>query len=154
NAATQAGAELVACDSNPIDAIWIDQPGPPLVRAIPHTLELAGESAESKRMRIAEDLKKSHADASVITLPDSICWLLNIRGGDIPHTPFVLSFAIVHADGSTDLFMDARKSSPELAQHLGNAVRLRDPREFPPALEALAGRAVIADPANCAVAVF
>jgi Xaa-Pro aminopeptidase len=105
-------------------------------------------------MRIAEDLRKSHADAGVITLPDSICWLLNIRGHDIPHTPFVLSFALVRADGSTDLFMDARKSSPELAQHLGNAVHLRDPEEFPWALEELSGKTVIADPANCAAAVF
>lgn len=154
HAALQAGAELVACETNPIDAVWTDQPAPPLVKAVPQGFELAGESAESKRMRIAEELKKSHADAGVITLPDSICWLLNIRGGDIPHTPFVLSFAILCADGSTDLFMDARKNSPQLAQHLGNAVRLRDPEEFPRALEDLRGRTVIADPANCAAAVF
>src|SRR5205085_1537188 len=69
NAATQAGAELVPCQANPIDAVWTAQPPPPLVKATPHALELAGESAESKRMRIAEELKKSHADASVITLP-------------------------------------------------------------------------------------
>src|SRR5437870_5077362 len=105
-------------------------------------------------MRIGEQLKKSHADAGVITLPDSICWLLNMRGGDIPHTPFVLSFAIIHADGSTDLFMDARKSSPELAQHLGNAVRLRDPDQFSGVLGDLGGKTVIADPTNYAVAVF
>jgi Xaa-Pro aminopeptidase len=154
NAAAQTGAELVPCERNPIDAVWEDQPAPPLVKAVPHALELAGESAESKRVRIAEDLRKSHADAGVITLPDSICWLLNMRGGDIPHTPFVLSFAVINADGSTDLFMDARKSSPGLMQHLGNAVRLRDPEEFPRALEELAGKTVIADPANCAAAVF
>ena len=154
NAATQAGAELIACQSNPIDAVWTDQPGPPLVKAMPHALEFAGESAESKRTRIAEELKKHQADAGIITLPDSICWLLNIRGGDIPHTPFVLSFGILNADGSTDLFLDARKNSPQLAQHLGNAVRLRDPEEFPSALENLGGKTVIADPANCAAAVF
>ncbi|HEX4160112.1 MAG TPA: aminopeptidase P family protein [Rhizomicrobium sp.] len=153
-AAVQAGAELVACERNPIDAIWTDQPGPPLVKAAPHPLELAGESAESKRMRIAEELKSRQIDAAVITLPDSICWLLNMRGGDIPHTPFVLSFALLHGDGSTDLFMDARKGSPELAQHLGNAVRLKEPAEFAGALEELGGKTVLADPYHCAAAVF
>jgi Xaa-Pro aminopeptidase len=153
-AAAHAGAELVACESNPIDAVWSDQPDPPLVRAVPHALERAGEPAEAKRMRIAEDLKKQGADAGVITLPDSICWLLNMRGGDIPHTPFVLSFAILNADGSTDLFMDERKSSPELVQHFGNAVRLNDPKEFPRALDSLKGKMVLADPNNCAAAVF
>ena len=91
----------------------------------------------------------------MITLPDSICWLLNMRGGDMPHTPFVLSFAILHSDGSTDLFMDERKSSPELVKHLGNAVRLREPGEFNAALDALKGKTVVADPTwTAAAAIF
>lgn len=145
-AAEKAGATLVACDTNPIDAIWTDQPQAPLAKAVPHDISLAGESAQSKRMRIAEDVKRSGAGAAVITLSDSICWLLNMRGGDTPHTPFVLSYVILNADGSTDLFMDERKSSPELVKHLGNAVRVRDPEEFVSALEALKGKTVLADP--------
>ena len=76
----------------------------------------------------------------------SICWLLNMRGGDTPHTPFVLSTAILNSDGSVDLFMDGRKSSPELAKHFGNAVRVREPGEFNAALDALKGETVVADP--------
>ena len=153
-AAEKAGAVLVACETNPIDAVWKDQPAPPLAKALPHGMALAGEAAESKRTRIAEDVKKLGADAAVVTLSDSICWLLNIRGGDLPHTPFVLSYAILNADGSTDLFMDERKSSPELKQHLGNAVRLRDPKEFTGALDALKGKTVIADPMSASSAIL
>ena len=153
-AAEKAGGTLVACDTNPIDAVWPDQPPAPTARAIVQDMNLAGESAESKRTRIAEDVKAQGADAAVITLPDSICWLLNIRGGDVPHTPFALSFAILNADGSTDLFMDARKSSPELVKHLGNAVRLRDPKDFAPSLDALKGKSVVADPSTGASAIF
>src|SRR5579862_6612215 len=65
--AAKAGATLVACETNPIDAVWHDQPAPPLAQAVPHALNLAGESAQSKRMRIAEDVKKQSADAAVIT---------------------------------------------------------------------------------------
>jgi Xaa-Pro aminopeptidase len=152
--AEKTGAELIPCKKNPIDDIWLDQPPVPLAPAIPHRLALAGEGAESKRTRIAEEIKKQGADACVLTLPDSICWLLNIRGGDVPHTPFALAFAIHNADGSTDLFMDPRKSSPELARHLGNAVRLRAPDEFGPALDGLNGKCVFVDPAMGASAIF
>jgi Xaa-Pro aminopeptidase len=141
----KAGATLVPTDGNPIDAVWTGRPAAPTAKAVAHAMNLAGESAESKRMRIAEDVKKLGADAAIVSLADSICWLLNIRGGDTPHTPFVLSFAILNSDGSTDLFMDDRKSSPELLQHLGNAVRVRDPKDFEPALDALKGKTVIAD---------
>jgi Xaa-Pro aminopeptidase len=153
-AAKKAGAAMVACQTNPIDAVWNDQPEAPCAKAVPHGLALAGETAESKRTRIAEEVKAKGADAAVLTMPDSICWLLNIRGGDTPHTPFALSFAILNADGSTDLFMDERKSSPELVQHLGNSVRLRAPSDFAPALDALKGKTVAADPTTAAAAIF
>jgi Xaa-Pro aminopeptidase len=72
----------------------------------------------------------------------------------VPHTPFVLSFALLNADASVDLFLDPRKNSPELATHLGNHVRVRAPSEFAPALDALKGKAVLADPQWAAAFIF
>ncbi|HUO98814.1 MAG TPA: aminopeptidase P family protein [Rhizomicrobium sp.] len=153
-AAKKAGATLVACDTNPIDAVWSGQPEAPFAKAVPQGLALAGETAEAKRTRIAEEIKAKGADAVVITAPDSICWLLNIRGADVPHTPFALSFAILNADGSTDLFIDERKISAELRQHLGNSVRMHAPGEFGPALDGLKDKSVAADPSSGAAAIF
>ena len=90
----------------------------------------------------------------MITLSDSICWLLNMRGGDTPHTPFVLSYAILNGDGAVDLFMDEAKSSPELLKHFGNAVRLHPPEAFASALDGLKGKTVLADPGSAPAAVF
>jgi len=150
----KAGATLVPTDGNPIDAVWQGRPAAPGDKAVPHAFNLAGESAESKRTRIAEEIKKSGADAAIVSLADSICWLLNVRGSDTPHTPFVLSYAILNSDGSVDWFVDPRKSSPELVKHLGNAVRLRAPEEFNAALDALKGKTVVADANWTAAAAF
>jgi Xaa-Pro aminopeptidase len=105
-AAERAGGSLVPCDCNPLDKVWSDQPPPPMGPAVPHTMNLAGEDSQSKRTRVAASLKKAHVDAAVLTLCDSVCWLFNIRGSDLPHTPFVLALAILHEDGSADLFLD------------------------------------------------
>jgi Xaa-Pro aminopeptidase len=153
-AAEKAGGTLVACDSNPIDAVWQDQQPPPAKPAIPHPLNLAGEASQAKRLLIAEHLKKSGADAAVITLGDSVCWLLNMRGADIPHTPFALAFAILNDDGAVDLFLDEKKRTPELLAHLGNSVRLHPPSAFTAALDGLKGKRVVADPATAAAAIF
>jgi Xaa-Pro aminopeptidase len=150
----KAGATLAPTNGNPIDAVWLDRPAAPTDKAKTHPQDVAGESAESKRTRIAEEVKKQGADAAVISQTDSICWLLNVRGADTPHTPFVLSYAILNVDGSVDWFVDERKTSPELNKHLGNAVRVRDPGEFNSALDALAGQTVIADPNWTAAAAF
>jgi Xaa-Pro aminopeptidase len=153
-ACERAGAALVAVGSNPVDTVWADQPSPPQARAVPHAFNLSGEQSDAKRLRLAESLKKHGAQAAVITMADSVCWLHNIRGGDLPHTPFALGFALLHDDATSDLFLAAEKRSPELIAHLGNAVRLRDPDEFEAALDGLRGKTVLADPATAASAIF
>ncbi len=154
HAAERAGGSLVACDDNPLDKVWSDRPSAPSGKAVPHAMNLAGEDSASKRTRVAAALKKNHTDAAVITLCDSICWLFNIRGSDLPHTPFVLALAILHADGSADLFLDENKHSPELIAHLGSDVRLSPVSAFTGALDALNGKTVLADPATAASAIF
>lgn len=153
-AAERAGGSLVPCNSNPVDAIWSDRPAPPADPAVPHPLNLAGEAGAAKRARVAAGLRKANVDAAVITLCDSVCWLFNIRGSDLPHTPFVLAFAILHADGGAELFLDESKRTPELIAHLGDGVRLKPAADFVSALDALGGKTVLADPATAASAIF
>jgi Xaa-Pro aminopeptidase len=115
----------------------------------------AGESAADKRARIGKALAENGAASTVLTMPESIAWLLNIRGGDVPHTPLPLSFAIAKADGSVTLFIDRRKLTPGLDRHLGNAVTIETPGRLGMALDALAkeGRVQV-DPASAASWVF
>ena len=153
-AVEKAGGSLVACDCSPLDQVWADQPAKPEGKAVPHAFNLSGEESAAKRKRVAAGLKKASADAAVLTLCDSICWLFNIRGHDLPHTPFVLAVAILHADGIAELFLDEAKRSPELAAHLGDGVRLKPSSEFVAALDSMAGKIVVADPATAPSAIF
>jgi Xaa-Pro aminopeptidase len=153
-AAERAGGSLVALPANPIDAVWSDRPPAPLAPVVPHDLRFAGHSAGDKRRDIAASLAKDAVDAAVLTSPDSIAWLLNIRGGDVPHTPLPLSFAIVHRDASVDLFIDRRKLIPGLAAALGEDVRIAAPTALAAALDQLRDKRVLADPAISASWVF
>jgi Xaa-Pro aminopeptidase len=147
-ACAQAGAEFIACDSNPLDTVWADQPEPPLAPVLPHPLQYAGESSSDKRERIGKILSDKKVDAAVITLPDSIAWLLNVRGGDVERSPLPLSFAVIHTDGHVDLFLDERKIANGLQQHLGNHVTILPPQRLGPALDelGLVGKTVQFDP--------
>ena len=114
---------------NLVDRIWSDQPGPAMEPARPHPITFAGESAADKRARLAKTLADAGEASAVITMPDSICWLLNIRGSDTPRNPLVLAFAVLHANGRVDLFV-YREKVVQLADHLGPEVELHDPSEF------------------------
>jgi len=65
----------------------------------------------------------------VITLPDSIMWLLNMRGGDIPRNPVAHGFAVLGGDGRVELFMAAQKLGA-MEGHLDGSVTVRDPGGF------------------------
>jgi len=148
---TDRGLNMVAMDSNPIDAIWTGRPPSPLSPARAHPLEYAGRSAEEKRRQIAALLRDAHQDAAVISDPASIAWLLNIRGGDVPFVPFALGFALAHADGGTELFMDTAKLPEATRAWLGNSVSVAEHAALAPALERLGGKRVRVDAAGTPV---
>ncbi len=148
------GATLVAVQQNPIDAIWQDRPAPSTAPALVHADEYAGASAHEKRAEVAAWLTARGLDAAVISALDSVAWLLNMRGSDVDCTPVALSFVLAHADGTADLFIAPEKVTPELAQHLGNAVRVQDRDAFTPALAALAGKKVAVDPERAVAAIY
>ena len=148
------GAELVAVDTNPVDAVWPDRPQPSDAKLFVHDDAHAGSSSAEKRAVIADWLAAQKADAVVLTALDSIAWTLNIRGQDVAHTPVALAYAIVDADGTAELFVAPEKIDDAILQHLGNAVRVRDRSAFADALGSYAGKRVAADPERAVAAIF
>jgi Xaa-Pro aminopeptidase len=142
-----AGLVLVAAGRNPIDAVWSDRPPPPLAPAVPHPLARAGRDSAAKREEVAASLREAKQDAAILTDPASIAWLLNIRGGDVPYTPFVLGFAILHADAGAELFLAPEKLSDVTRAWLGPAVSVQARAALPAALARLGGRRVRVDAA-------
>ena len=138
---------------NLVDRIWSDQPAPPLGKITPYPAELAGETHATKRARLARILRQAGQSSAVITLPDSIAWLLNIRGSDIPRNPVPHGFAILRDDGHVTLFADSAKFDDSLRTHLGADVNLRPPLAFLPALNSLTGT-IRLDPKTAPMAVL
>jgi Xaa-Pro aminopeptidase len=146
--AEKSGAVLVPLEHNPIDAIWTDQPEPPLAPVEIHPIGFAGELARDKLARLAAAIAKEGASHAVLTDPSSIAWAFNIRGGDVPHTPLALGFAILGADGTHQLFIDKRKFSRQVAAYLTQLADLHEPGEFEAAVITLAknGASIALDP--------
>jgi Xaa-Pro aminopeptidase len=148
------GAEAAPVDNNPIDAVWADRPAPSPAVATIHSDEHAGRSSADKRSEVADWMKKEGLDATVVSALDSIAWLLNIRGADVDRTPVALSYVIAHSDGTAELFIAPEKVTPELTQHLGNAVTVRPRDGFSTALSSLGGKTVSVDPDFGVAAIF
>ncbi|MDO5605580.1 MAG: aminopeptidase P family protein [Paracoccus sp. (in: a-proteobacteria)] len=147
------GIALIAQATNPVDAVWPDRPAPPAGAVRLHPDVLAGASAQDKRARIAADLRAAGQAAAVLTLPDSISWLLNIRGADIPRNPVVQGFAVIGDDARVSLFADPAKFAPDIRAALGPDVAILPPAGLEAALSCLPGP-VRLDPANAPKLLF
>ncbi len=116
---------LIPLSENLVDKVWRDQPKKPSAPVTLFPDDIAGKSSVQKRAEIASELKSAGVGACLITLSDSICWLLNIRGGDIGYSPLVLSYAILYDDATLDWFVDPRKVSNDIRAALGDDIRIK-----------------------------
>lgn len=134
HSAESIGATLHPVERNLVDVLWTDRPPPPSAPVELYPEALAGESAAAKRVRIAEKLVAERMDALVVSAPDNLAWLLNIRGADVENTPIALGRAILRKNGSLELFMSERKLSPSVREALttpgGTGVSIHDEAEF------------------------
>ncbi|MBR0700016.1 aminopeptidase P family protein [Bradyrhizobium sp. 62B] len=151
-ACAKAGAELVAVDSNPIDAIWQDRPQPPLAPVAVHGPQHAGVTEAEKLTQIRSEIGKLGVDALVLSDSHAVAWTFNIRGADVAHTPLPLSYALVPKDGRPTIFIDSRKLSNLTRDHLEQSADVREPDAMAPTLMALAkgGGSIALDGATAA----
>lgn len=134
--------------ANLVDKLWgRARPAPPMQPVVPHPLKYAGRAAQGKIAALQKTLKGDGQDAVVLASPDSVCWLFNIRGRDVPHNPVVLAFAVVPAHGKPELFVAKEKITREARAHLDGVVRIAAPEALKTRLKALrkAGKAVRLD---------
>ncbi|HKU05304.1 MAG TPA: aminopeptidase P family protein [Bradyrhizobium sp.] len=139
-ACTKAGAELVAVESNPVDAIWHERPAPPLGPVSVQGQQFAGEIEAEKLKRIRLEIAKLGADALVLSDSHGVAWAFNIRGADVSHTPLPLSYALVPKEGRPTVFIDHRKLSNSSRDHLEHSADVEDPDKLAPKLTELAKR--------------
>ncbi len=138
DALTNSGITLRSC-INLVDRIWPDRPAPPMGPVSAQGGEYAGEDHQSKRSRIAEILTKNGITTTILTSPESLAWLLNIRGSDVARTPVPHGLALLQNNRHMVLFIEPGKLDENVRAHLGNEVKLAAPTDFGPALDRLSG---------------
>ncbi len=151
-ACAKAGAELVAVDSNPLDAVWTERPPPPIAPIAIHGAELAGESEADKLGRIRQEIERLGVEALVLSDSHNVAWTFNIRGADVSHTPLPLSYALVPKSGRPTIFIDHRKLSNLTRDHLEQSADVAEPDALAAQLTRLAqsGAAIALDSATAA----
>lgn len=139
---------LIPLENNPIDLFWEERPKRKKTTVRLLDQAMAGQSSYAKTKMIIETLNRHDAQAAIITQPDSICWLMNVRGDDVPHLPVVLSTAIAHKNGSIDWFLDPSCVPNNFADHCNTNINIFHPDELKHRLQFLHKTTVLLDKKN------
>lgn len=137
NALSSTKGEIIMLSSNPIDQIWDDRPEEPAAEISIQLQEYSGQLAKDKIATIRADFETSKADAVIIADPQSVCWIFNIRGNDVAHTPLTLSRAIIYKDLEPKIFIDEQKLNTEAKAYLTQLAEIHSIDDFEAALKKL-----------------
>lgn len=153
----EGGHSLVSLRENLVDKAWAaDRPAAPAKPMRVHSAEWAGEPVPAKLAKVRQEMAKAGAQALVVAMLDEVCWLLNVRGGDVDFNPVTVAYALVFPDAAT-LYVDSAKVPSDVAAHLaaaGVAVKPYGAVWGDITAAAKAGKTVWADPAKVSLAIF
>lgn len=117
-------------DLDLISPIWESRPGIPSDEIFTHETKYCGRSRSEKITEVREVMNEKGANYYLVSSSDDICWLLNIRGNDVPNNPFVTAFTLV-GEKETFLFIDKNKVNSLVEKELmEDGIRIKEYNEI------------------------
>ena len=108
------------------DRIWANRPARSTAVAIDYPLEFSGRSTADKMAELRSTMLEQAVDSILISSLPDLCWLLNIRGQDVPYCPLIEGFVQITATTAT-FYVDIKKLAEPLCQRLADdGVELAD----------------------------
>ncbi len=139
-----AGGKLVSHSVNLLDLLWPDRPllSPSPIWRIPE--KSAGKTVGEKLDELCKQLQNNDCEAILISRPDSVNWLVNMRGRDLPCTPIKLCFALFHRKSGLHIFDD----EVQLRSVLDSNVKAAPLANLPALLETIGGGGLMIEEAS------
>jgi len=95
---------LKPLNKNLIDLLWLDKPKDRIKPFYLLSKKEVGESSENKVRKVKNILLKNKVDYLLVTAPENIAWILNIRGNDSEFSPIPNARLLINCKGEIFLF--------------------------------------------------
>ena len=94
---------------NLIDIIWSKKPKDLIRPFFSLSNKNAGQSSQDKILKVKNILLKNKVDYLLVTAPENVAWILNIRGYDSEFSPIPNARILISNKGNIDLFSQPEK---------------------------------------------
>ena len=111
---------------------------------------IVGESSSSKIKRLTKIIKRKKIDNLFISAGENVCWLLNIRGKDLPNSPIV-NFQAILTSGKEVILFGSIKKLKLIKIKFKKKITFFEKDEFFKVLSSLKGKTFCIDGKTCSV---
>ncbi len=112
---------------------------------------IAGEDYKKKINKVSKIIKKSRSDYLLITAPENVAWLLNIRGFDSLHSPIPNCRLLINKNKKVFLITNYYKAQNLLNEKKITKKQIIDPKNFTKFVNNLKKGKIIIDTKTCSL---
>ena len=113
--------------------------------------EIVGENSKSKINKIVKYLKKNKSDYILVSAPENVAWILNIRGVDGPNSPVPNSRLIISKTKKIFLISKIHKIEKLIKDKIIKSKEVIDINNFHQEIVKLNGKNFIIDNKSCSI---
>ena len=118
---------LIPIKQNLIDKIWLNRPKVTIKEFFVLNSKYTGKNYRNKLNLISKILKKRKINKLLITAPENLAWLLNIRGKDSKYSPLPNCHAILDDKKKITLIVNKNKINNKFKLHFKNILKYINP---------------------------
>ena len=115
--------ELKSLEKNLVDIVWSKKQNTITQSYYSMPKNMVGDKAEKKILKVRKLLNKNKIDLLLVTAPENVAWILNIRGFDSFYSPIPNTRLVISKNGEVFLFADLKKTR-KLHKFLKNKVKI------------------------------
>ncbi len=135
-------------NQNLIDMLWSNRPKELVKPFFSLSIKNAGATSQKKIAQVKNMLAKNNADYLLVTAPENVAWILNIRGYDSSYSPIPNTRLLISRKGDIDLFTNPKKIT-KIKKILEKGVRTHDERRIGNILKYISKKKIWLDSLTC-----
>jgi len=135
---------------NLIDFVWLKKPKNKIKPFFLLSKKDTGQDPQKKILKVKNIIFKNKADYLLITAPENVAWILNIRGHDSAFSPIPNARLLISRDGHIDLFSNLDKIK-KIKKNLTKKIRIHDENKMDEMLTSLWKKNIWLDSLSCSV---
>ncbi len=140
--------KLKSLEKNLVDIVWSKKQKNYSGQYYLMPKSAVGTNSKDKILQLKKHLVKNKFDLLLVTAPENVAWILNIRGNDIYYSPTPNARLLINKNGEVHFFVDSKKIK-KLKKILNKKIKIFGEKDIIKYFSKLSNKKICIDQKSC-----